>query len=42
MNLIPKTVGGVSIYLFLVFVLVAILFLDNYKWVNFSKYLAKK
>lgn len=42
MNFLPKTIGGVSIYLFVVFALVLIMFLDNYKWVNFSQYLSKK
>lgn len=42
MNLLPKTIGGVSIFLFVTFVLVVIMFLDNYKWVNFEKYLTKK
>jgi hypothetical protein len=42
MNILPKTVGGVSIYMFITFVMVLILFLDNYKWVNVSKYLSKK
>lgn len=41
MNFLPKTVGGVSIYLFITFLLVLVLFLDNYKWVDFGKYLNK-
>jgi hypothetical protein len=40
--MIPKTVFGVSIYVFLVFAMVTILFLDTYQWTNFGKYLTPK
>jgi hypothetical protein len=40
--MIPKTVAGVSIYLFAVFVLVLILFLDRFQWYDFGKVLTPK
>jgi hypothetical protein len=42
MKFFPKTVGGVSIYVFAVFVMVTVLFAQQYGWFDASKYIAKK
>lgn len=42
MKLFPKTVGGVSIYVFAVFVMVTLIFLQQYGWFDSQKLLAKK
>ncbi len=42
MKFFPKTVGGVSIYIFVVFALVSLMFLQEYGWFDSKKFLAKK
>ena len=41
MQIVPNTTKGLSIYVLLTFVLVAIMFTQQYGWYNWNKYLKK-